>query len=233
QQGWRQGSTIRRLVAVPEADSIPPATAAAQSAALEPGEKLEQDKPDQELSTDTLLETPPPNAQPGTPGAGDILAIRPGTDTVSVPLVATNFSEFTPALSPDGRWLAYSSNENGPREVYVVPFPNSGTAKWAVSTHGGTEPLWSHRGGELFYRDGAGFLVAVEVKTASTFSMGRSTALFPAAGFTSLPAHQQYAVSPDDRRFLMLRPLGASGGGKLVVVENWFEELKATARVPR
>jgi serine/threonine-protein kinase len=170
---------------------------------------------------------------PGTPGAGDILAIRPGTDTVSVPLVATNFSEFTPALSPDGRWLAYSSNENGPREVYVVPFPNSGTAKWAVSTHGGTEPLWSHRGGELFYRDGAGFLVAVEVKTASTFSMGRSTALFPAAGFTSLPAHQQYAVSPDDRRFLMLRPLGASGGGKLVVVENWFEELKATARVPR
>jgi len=161
-----------------------------------------------------------------TPGAGDILAIRPGTDSVPTPLVATKFAEWAPALSPDGRWLAYSSNETGRREVYVVPFPNTGTAKWAVSMHGGTEPLWSHRGGELFYRDGGGNMVAVEVKTTSTFSMGRSAVLFSATGFASSPRHQQYAVAPDDRRFLMLRPVGAAGGEKLIVVDNWFEELK-------
>ena len=92
--------------------------------------------------------------------------------------------------------------------------------------HGGTEPLWSHRGGELFYRDGGGNMVAVEVKTTSTFSMGRSAVLFSATGFASSPRHQQYAVAPDDRRFLMLRPVGAAGGEKLIVVDNWFEELK-------
>ena len=162
----------------------------------------------------------------GTPGGGDILAIRPGKDTVPVPLVATSFSELTPAISPDGRWLAYSSDETGVREVYVVPFLNSGTGKWAVSTHGGSEPLWSHHSGELFYRDGARNMVAVGVKTTPVFSLGRATTLFNASGFVELAVHQQYAVAPDDRRFLMLRPISASGSDKLIIVDNWFEELK-------
>ena len=102
-----------------------------------------------------------------------------------VPLVATKFTEVSPALSPDGRWLAYTSNETGQFEIYVVPFPNTSAAKWAVSTRGGTEPHWSHSGSELFYRDGSGNLVAVEVKTKPTFSLGRSTPLFPASGFAS------------------------------------------------
>jgi hypothetical protein len=161
-----------------------------------------------------------------TAGRGDILAIRPGKDTVPVPLVATSFSELTPAISPDGRWLAYSSDETGVREVYVVPFPNSGTGKWAVSTHGGSEPLWSHHSGELFYRDGARNMVAVEVKTTPVFSLGRATTLFNASGFVGDAEHQQYAVAPDDRRFLMLRPINASGYEKLIIVDNWFEELK-------
>ena len=166
----------------------------------------------------------------GAAGAGDILAIRPGKDTVPVSLVATSFSEYTPALSPDGRWLAYSSNESGVREVYVVPFPNSGTGKWAVSTHGGSEPLWSHHRGELFYRDGAGNMVAVLVKTTPVFSVGRATTLFNASAFGADVEHQQYAVAPDDRRFLMLRPNGVSGTEQLVVVDNWVEELKRKSK---
>jgi len=161
-----------------------------------------------------------------SPGSGDILAIRPGIDTAPVAVVATRSSEISPALSPNGRWLAYVSNETGEDEIYVVPFPNTGTAKWAISAGGGTEPVWSHRGSELFFRDASGNLVAVEVNTSPTFSLGRATVLFPAARFTSLRFNPQYAVAPDDQRFLMIRPLQTGAPDKLIVVENWFEELR-------
>jgi len=144
--------------------------------------------------------------------------------------VATKFTEVAPTLSPDGRWLAYTSNESGQSEIYVVPFPNTRAAKWAVSTRGGTEPQWSHSGRELFYRDGSGNLVAVAISTTPTFSLGGSTALFPAAGFAYDELGLVYAVAPDDRRFLMIRPVAGSAPDKLIVVENWFEELKAKSR---
>src|SRR5947209_12242625 len=121
-----------------------------------------------------------------SPGSGDILAIRPGIDTAPVPVVATTFTEMSPALSPNGRWLAYISNETGADEIYVVPFPHTGAGKWAISAGGGTEPLWSHRGNELFYRDASRDLVAAEVHTSPTLSLGRSVALCPAAGCSSL-----------------------------------------------
>src|SRR6266576_1213324 len=165
-----------------------------------------------------------------SPGSGDILAIRPGLDTAPVPVVATRSSEISPALSPDGRWLAYVSNETGEDEIYMVPFPNTGTAKWAISAGGGTEPVWSHRGSELFYRDASGNLVAVQVNTSPTFSLGRATVLFPAARFTSLRFNPQYAVAPDDQRLLMIRPLQTGTPDKLIVVENWFEELRTQSR---
>jgi serine/threonine protein kinase len=166
----------------------------------------------------------------GKSGSSDILAIQPGIDTVAVPLVATQFTEAAPALSPDGRSLAYTSNETGEYEVYVVPFPNTGAAKWAVSSHGGFEPLWSHSGRELFYRDGSANLVAVEVKPGPTFSPGQSRVLFPIGDFRSRTLDPEYAVSPDDRRFLMIRRFVPNAPDKLIVVENWFEELKARAR---
>jgi len=165
-----------------------------------------------------------------SPGAGDILAIRPGIDTAPVPVVATRFSEISPALSPNGRWLAYVSNETGEDKIYLVPFPNTGTSKWAISGGGATEPVWSHRGSELFYRDASGNLVAVEVNTSPTFSLGRATVLFPAARFNYLRFNPQYAVAPDDQRFLMIRPLQTTTPDKLIVVENWFEELGAKSR---
>jgi DNA-binding SARP family transcriptional activator len=162
-------------------------------------------------------------------GAGDILAIRPGIDTAPVRVVASRFSELSPVLSPNGRFLAYVSNESGKDEIYVVPFPNTGTAKWQISATGGTEPVWSHRGNELFYRDASGNMVDVELNTSPTFSLVRSTVLFPAAGFTTLRWNPQYAVSPDDQRFLMIRPLQPKVPDKIIVVENWLEELKSGA----
>ena len=165
-----------------------------------------------------------------SPGAGDILAMRPGTDTAPTPLVATAFTEMSPVLSPDGRWLAYCSNESLKDEIYVVPFPNTRAGKWKISTGGGTEPLWSHRGTELFYRDASGNLVAVKVNTNPTFSFGRATALFPAAGYTARRFTPQYAVALNDRRFLMIRPVGGGSPDNIIVVENWFEELKAKSR---
>jgi len=166
----------------------------------------------------------------GADGAGDILAIRPGIDTVPTPLEATKFSEYSPTLSPDDRWLAYSSNETGRDEVYVVPFPNTGTAKWPVSTRGGSEPLWSHHGNELFYRDASGNMISVTVSTSPTFSTGEARVLFSANRYIANPQHRQYDISRDDRRFLMVGLIGGNSSDKLIVVDNWFEELKARAR---
>ena len=156
----------------------------------------------------------------------DILALRPGQDTVPLPLVTTEFGEDQATLSPDGRWLAYASNETGREEIYVVPFPNAGDAKWPVSTSGGREPLWSHSGRELFYRNGQGEMVAVPVETEPTFAPGQPEALFPATEYRTAPNHRQYDVTLDDERFIMIRQTGEDVAAGLIVVTNWFEELR-------
>ena len=158
----------------------------------------------------------------GGPDSGDIAGIRPGIDKSGVPLVASRFREVAPVLSPDGRWLAYSSDESGRKEVYVVSFPNTHATKQAISTNGGTDPQWSHAGHELFYRDGAGNLVAVEIRTKPMFSLGRAVPLFSTAGFVA----GRYSVSPDGNRFLMIR-WAPEPPAKLIVVDNWFDELTA------
>ena len=167
---------------------------------------------------------------PSQAGSGDILGIRPGIDSAPVPLVVSKFTEVAPAISADGRWMAYASNETGTFEIYVVPFPNTGAAKWAISNGGGTEPLWSHNGSELFYRDSAQSLVAVAVQSRPSFSIGHSTVLFSAAAFDAYNFSPMYAVAADDRRFMMSRPAQTSAPDKVIVVENWFEELNASSR---
>jgi serine/threonine-protein kinase len=164
--------------------------------------------------------------------AGDILALRPERDTVPVPLVATGFTERTPTLSPDGRWMAYQSDETGRFEIYVVPFPNASDARWVVSTGGGTEPVWSRGGGELFYRNGQGDMVAVRVETEPTFSPGPTSVLFSATEYRASGGHRGYDVTADGERFIMIRMIRPLGGGQteLILVLNWFEELRA--RVP-
>ena len=125
-------------------------------------------------------------------------------------VAASPARELSATISPDGRFVAYSSDQNGTHEVFVVPFPEAGRAKWQVSVRGGTEPLWSHSGREIFFRDREGNMVAAAVRTAPTFSADQPVVLFPAATYRALPNHRQYAVSVDDKRILMLRPIGTS-----------------------
>jgi len=150
-------------------------------------------------------------------------ARRRGNDsTAAVPLVEP---AVTPALSADGRWLAYMSNETGRPEVYVRPFPDTDRGKWLVSTGGGQEPVWAHSGRELFYRSVEGDLVSVDVLAGPTFVAGERRTLFSANEFRADVTHAQYDVSPDDQRFIMVRLGSSNQGGQLIVVENFFEEI--------
>ena len=167
------------------------------------------------------------------PGASDVVGFRPGIDSAAVPMVATKFYEAAPQLSTDGRWLAYTSSESGQPQVYVTPFPATKSGKWAISTRGGAVPRWSHSGKELFFVDSVGNFTAVEINTKRGFSLGRSTPLFQTQPFwldNSGPGVPQYSVSPDDHRFIMVRQINNAGSDKVVVVDNWFEELKANSR---
>jgi serine/threonine-protein kinase len=167
----------------------------------------------------------------GSAGTRDIVGLRRATDTVPVPLVATRFDEVTPALSPDGRWLAYVSNESGRNEVYVRPFPEVDRGRWQISTAGGTWPLWAHSGRELFYRNGADDLVAVEVSAGAAFQSGEARVLFAAIGYQFNFLTTAYAVAPDDEHFYMVRPTSAGPGGRqdVTVVQNFFTEVRARA----
>jgi serine/threonine-protein kinase len=164
----------------------------------------------------------------GSGGARDIYAVRPGLDSTPTPLAATPFEEYSPALSPDGRWLAYASDESRKSEVYVRPFPDAGAAKWQVSREGGTEPVWGNSGRELFYRSGAGDLVAVELASGASFRVQAERRLFSASGYVSDNRNHNYAVSPDDRSFLFVRTRSGASP-RPVVVLNWFTELRAKA----
>jgi serine/threonine-protein kinase len=162
-------------------------------------------------------------------GSGDIHAMRVG-DTTLVPLVTTAAAEGNPALSPGGRWLAYSSDESGTTEVYVRPFPDVASARWQVSTTGGTQPLWANSGRALFYRNGRNELVAATVRAGPSFSIGEQRALFSVAPYASLGFFQSYGVSPDGRRFLMVREGASSQESELILTENWLQELKARSK---
>jgi eukaryotic-like serine/threonine-protein kinase len=170
----------------------------------------------------------------GTPGDGDILAMRIGVDSEPKPLIASPFQELAPALSPDGRWLAYTSNETGRQEVYVRPFPDVGAGKFQVSTAGGSAPRWSHRGDELFYRSLSDDFMAARVRLAPSFSLIGQKRLFSATGYTPGLEHATFDVSPDDRRFLMLRVGLAAGAADaaphLILVENSFADLRRVLR---
>ena len=167
----------------------------------------------------------------GAAGAGDILGVRASGDTTPVPLAASPFTELEPALSPDGRWLAYVANESGGNEVFVRPFPDAATARWQVSNGGGEEPCWSADGRELFFLDSRGRLSAAQIRTAGGFAVGEVRSLFDATGFIHPGYHQSYEVTRDGR-FLMVRfQRGATAGERpLVQVTSWFADLRARFR---
>ena len=162
-------------------------------------------------------------------GLRDIRAFRPGAGSAAAPLIATAaFAEFDPALSPDGRWLAYTSNQTGRNEVYVSPFPNVDSSKLSVSTNGGQSPLWAHSGSELFFVDADGRLVAAELETASGFRvLGRETLFDLNSEYVSQEGTHFYDIAPDDQRFLLGRLVPQdTRDPQWVLVQNWFTELR-------
>jgi serine/threonine-protein kinase len=162
------------------------------------------------------------------PTQNDIFGFRPGIDTAPVPLVQGKFWDVMAELSPDGRWLAYQSDETGLYQIYVVPFPDTRAGKWAVTSAGGIDARWGPRGNELFYRDTSGDFYSVPVRGTPNFSSGEPTKIFTAKRI-EFPL-VGYAVDPNTHRLLTVRLLHPGAPDTLVVVENWFEEVKAKAR---
>jgi len=154
----------------------------------------------------------------------DIKAVRLGSGTPT-PLVATSADEYSPTLSPDGRWLAYVSNESGIAQVYVRPFPESEAAVWQVSTGGGRGPVWSQSGKELFYQTARNELAAVETRGGATFTWSSPRLLFDLSDYELNPWHPTYDVARDGERFLMARRVG-DPSTEVVLTQNWFHEVK-------
>ena len=136
--------------------------------------------------------------------------------------IATAANERQPRFSPDGRYLAYVSDESGRNEVQVQSYPDLGD-KWTVSTDGGMFPVWARDGRELFYRS-QGHLMAVEVRTEPSFSAGTSRVLLDAQQLAAYT--EPFDVSPDGQRFLFVEDVSLSQKRSLVVILNWTEELK-------
>jgi len=153
------------------------------------------------------------------------------------PLLATPFDERDPAISPDGRWIAFQSNESGRYEVYVRPFPDVGRGRFQVSTSGGAQAVWSPDGRELFYvsiMDGR--LMAVDVRTSGGFTAGIPRVVIDGGFFVVFGQGRSYDISPDGKRFLVIEASGTdtsdtSKSNGLTVVLNWGEEL--ARRAPR
>ncbi len=161
-----------------------------------------------------------------TTGGRDIVLASEG-DTTQRVLVAGPGDEFAPAVSPDGRWFAYGSNESGRSEIFVRLLDDPGAGRTQVSLHGGEEPQWAPSGKELYYRTRAGEMMAAEVTLGATFSAFSARpprVLFVIPNAATDNFHQAYDVSRDGR-FLMVNQ-AANEDGELVMVFNWFDEMK-------
>jgi eukaryotic-like serine/threonine-protein kinase len=153
----------------------------------------------------------------------DIWALRVDFGRKPEPFLRTPYKEFAAAFSPDGRWLAYQSNDTNRDEIYVRPFP-TGDGKWQVSTHGGVNPRWSPDGKELFYLADDTLMVAA-ITPRPTFQAAAPRALFRHALPWNYDGDLRFSVMPDGEQFLMLQPAGAPF--QIQVTLNWAKELTA------
>jgi hypothetical protein len=151
-------------------------------------------------------------------------------DTTVTPLVNSPATTMFPSLSPDGRWLVYASDESGTSEIYVRPFPETGSARWQVSSAGGSQPVWSRSGRQLYYLSGKNDLVAADVRPGATFAVGEQHTLFSFSPFYRQGPVQSYEVTADDRRFMVLREGEAAQESELVVAVHWLDGLKGKGR---
>src|SRR5262249_50372528 len=161
-------------------------------------------------------------------GVADIYTMSLAGDSALKAFVKTPGYDGGAQFSPDGRWLAYASNESGQFEVYVQPYPGP-DRKRPVSTKGGTHPKWNRNGKELFYRDGNKMMVVGVSTRDGEINLSTPRVLFDQRYlFGSAQTVANFDVSLDGQRFVMVKDDSASG--RLNIVLNWFEELKA--RVP-
>ena len=170
--------------------------------------------------------------QPESERDSDVMVVS-GEDGISTPLIVSPFNEYNGSLSPDGKWVAYQSNESGQNEIHVRPFPDVDSNQFVVSTDGGTHPVWVPGGGELFYVEGSR-MMAVSVHLEPTFDYGPPEPIFSTDGYLRQAGSHSYDVAPDGR-FLMIK-IGEPGDTptlpKINIVLNWFEELKALVPIP-
>jgi serine/threonine-protein kinase len=164
---------------------------------------------------------------PGT--KSDIMMLPRGDAAHPKPFVTSAATEGAPVFSPDGRFVAYVSDESGHFEVYVRPLAEAGETV-QVSVDGGREPAWPLGGQELFYRKGD-MIMAVDVMTRPTFAAGKPRRLFETKAAPATALWANFDVTPDAKRFLMIKPVEASQGraGVIDVLLNWPEGLKRGA----
>jgi serine/threonine-protein kinase len=160
----------------------------------------------------------------GTDTSRLLLTIRSGVDTVAQTLPSGPGSKLGLAISPDARFVAYTSGISGSPEVYVSPFPDMASARWQVSLAGGSEARWSNDGRELFFVNQKDELMAAKVVTTPTFSVTSTERLFDVSGHVRDGGFHVYEQEPNGNRFFMLRQ--EVFPGDLVLVDNWFSELR-------
>ena len=178
----------------------------------------------------------------GLGGQNDLMRLLMGSQKLSgsneisktgTPLVRTKFDEVNAEISPDGRWLAYQSDESGREEVYVRPFPDVDSGRWQVSTSGGRTPVWARSGDELFFWSPTGATIqSVRVERSSSWRSSAPTKVLQGLAYYSGGTGsigRTFDVAGDGKRFLMIKPGSgdaAPQSQKLIFVENWLEELK-------
>jgi Tol biopolymer transport system component len=158
------------------------------------------------------------------PTPTDIWAISVEGDRKPFPVVQSPYRKDEPHFSYDGKWLAYNSEESGQWQVYVISFP-TGEQKRQISINGGTQPRWRQDGKELYYLAPDGKMMAVDVTTFSGIGSGIPRALFD-TGLVVEPTLDQYAVTPDGQRFLLLKPVAGAAPTPITVVVNWAASLQ-------
>jgi hypothetical protein len=142
-------------------------------------------------------------------------------DTTSKPIAATKFAEVAPRFSPDGRWVAYTSDQSGTTEVYVQAFPALG-ARYPVSTGGGQTPIWAPDGRHIYYVANGQISVAT-VSTAPTFAVVARQPLFGGSYDLNVPVRANYDVAPDGQHLVLLKSTSVEAG--LLMVHNWKAQL--------
>jgi serine/threonine protein kinase len=156
------------------------------------------------------------------------LGALPDAERAGIPITGSPSDENFALFSPDGRWIAYRSDESGRNEVYVRAFGPSGAAaggKWQVSTNGGIEPRWPRQGHEIFYVGPDNVLMAVTVQTGTTFEAGVPRALFAAQPAGVL----RYDVTPDGQRFLVAKSMEEMGAPATVVLGLFDQAMEQAA----